>query len=610
MAAVKLNVLHLHLSDDQGFRVESRLFPRLHEVGSGGQYYTQADVREIVSYASERGIRVVPEFDLPGHVTSWLVAYPELGSRPGPYTLARDYGIHDATLDPTREEVYDFLEKFFGEMARLFPDPFVHIGGDEVSGKTHWNSNPRIQQYMREHQIGSNHALQAYFNRRLETILQNHGRAAVAWDEVLSDSLRGPIVIQAWRSQEQLFEAVHRGFGGILSAGWYLDHKLPAADLYRVEPTRLRDVVTIVPDSANWKTWSIRVRAGEGVIDGRLTLFGPPDRATGALDIAGSVRPVTSATTRGDSIRALFRTDEGSATLAGALRADSLTGTVGMFGFTLPFAGKRLGGSDMPGTVIPTFKSVPPLTPESERRIVGGEAAMWSEVVSAGTIDSRIWPRAAAVAEKLWSPIALTDDVDDMYRRLDHVSAFLTTRGVTHESAYAAQLHDLLGSDADIGPLRTLVDALEEVKFYARMAYNTAQTMEPELRSLADVARPESRTARQFAARVDAFLGDTARRTEAPAIRAQLEIWRDNHSRLAPTLGRAKQAEDIRVLSERLSSAATIGLAALDAMERKQPLPAADAARYTRELTAAAMPRAAVMSPAFPAIRKLVDRAQ
>lgn len=607
MAAVKLNVLHLHLSDDQGFRVESRLFPKLHQDGSGGSYYTQADINEIVAYARDRGIRVVPEFDLPGHSTSWLVAYPELGSAPGPYTLSREYGIHDATLDPTREEVYEFLYNFIAEMARLFPDPFVHIGGDEVSGKTHWNSNPRIQRFMRERKLDGNHALQAYFNRRLQRILANFGRAAVGWDEILSDSLRAPVVVQAWRSHEKLFEAVDRGFGGILSAGWYLDHKLPAADLYRVDPTRLRDVVEIVPDSAHWKSWNVSLRAGATVIDGRLTLFDAPERSSGALEIAGTVRPLVGAGSSGDTVRLVVRAPEGNAPFVAVQRADSLSGTMSMFGFTLPIVGKRMGGSDMPGTVMPTFKPAPPLTPESEKRIVGGEAVMWSEVVSAGTIDSRIWPRTAAVAERLWSPASLTDDVDDMYRRLAYVSAFLTTRGVIHESAYPTALRDLLGNDADVAALRTLVDALEEVKFYSRMGYNPAQTIEPELRSLADVARPESRTARLFAARVEAFLSDTARRSAAPPIREQLVIWRDNHARLAPMLGTAKQAQDLRTLSERLASAATIGLAALDAIEQRKPLPAADVVRYTRDLTAAAAPRAAVMSPAIPAILRLVE---
>jgi hexosaminidase len=609
MAAVKLNVLHLHLSDDQGFRVESRLFPRLHQEGSGGSYYTQEDVREIVSFAADRGIRVVPEFDLPGHTTSWLVAYPKFGSGPGPYTLARGYGIREATMDPTRDDVYGFLDSFFREMARLFPDPYVHIGGDEVSAKTEWNTNPRIQQFMRDHRLADNNALQAYFEQRLQTILASIGRAPVGWDEILDDSLRPPAVIQAWRSQENLFEAVHDGLGGILSAGWYLDHKLPAADLYRVDPAKLRDAVTIVPDSSQWKTWNIRVHAGETVLDGRLALFGPPERTTGALEMAGTVRPITSVASSGDTLRIVVRAQDGSSALVAVPRADSIAGTLGMFGFTLPFAGKRAGGSDMPGTVIPEFPVVPPLTPESERRIVGGEAAMWSEAVSAGTIDSRIWPRAAAVAEKLWSPAELTDDVGDMYRRLDHVSAFLTVRGVTHESAYPPALQQLLGSDADITPLRVLVDALEEVKYYARMGYNPAQLLEPELRSLADVARPESRTARRFAARIDVLLADTARRADAPEIRAQLETWRDNDSRLAPMLGSAKQAQDIRALSGRLSAASAIGLAALDALVLKRPLSAADVARYTRELTAAAAPRAAVLSPAIPAIQKLLDHA-
>jgi hexosaminidase len=608
MAAVKLNVLHLHLSDDQGFRVESRRFPRLHQAGSGGSYYTQADVREIVAYAADRGIRVVPEFDVPGHTTSWLVAYPELGSGTGPYTLARQYGIHDATIDPTREEVYTFFDRFFGEMATLFPDSYVHIGGDEVSGKTHWNTNPRIQQFMRERGMRDNHALQSHFNLRLQAILAGHRRTIVGWDEVLSDSLRRPAVIQSWRGQESLFEAVHRGFEGILSVGWYLDHKLPAADLYRVEPTKLAQAVAIVPDSARWKTWNVRLSAGEGVIDARLTLFGAPERGTGAFEVMGSVRPIESATVSGDSVRAKFASDGGSATLVGVQRGDSLRGTAGMFGFSLPFAGKRIGGSDMPGTVIPTFKTVPPLTSESERRILGGEAAMWSEAVSAGTIDSRIWPRAAVVAEKLWSPAASTTDVEDMYRRLDHVSGVLSSRGVTHETAYPTALRDLLGSD-DIEPLRTLVDALEEVKQYQRMAFDPAQTLEPELKSLADVARPESRTARRFAKRVEAMLADTARSASVPELREQLTIWRDNHARLAPMLAKARQAPDILALSERLSAAAGAGPVAPDAIERRETLSEAEATRYRDVLARAAAARAAVMLPAIPAIRSLVERA-
>ncbi len=144
MAAVKLNVFHWHLSDDQGFRVESKRFPRLQELGSDGYFYTQDQIREVVAYARDRGIRVVPEFDIPGHTQSWLAAYPELATAPGPYEIGRTWGAFDPVMDPTREEVYQFLDAFLGEMAALFPDAYFHIGGDEVNPKQ-WNQSASIQ---------------------------------------------------------------------------------------------------------------------------------------------------------------------------------------------------------------------------------------------------------------------------------------------------------------------------------------------------------------------------------------------------------------------------------------------------------------------------------
>ena len=122
MAAVKLNVLHFHLTEDQGFRVESRRHPRLHQMGSDGQFYTQDQLRDVIGYAAALGIRVMPEFDMPGHVTSWLAGHPELGTLPGPYAIEDKWGIFDPALDPTRDEVYAFLDSFLGEMAAVFPD--------------------------------------------------------------------------------------------------------------------------------------------------------------------------------------------------------------------------------------------------------------------------------------------------------------------------------------------------------------------------------------------------------------------------------------------------------------------------------------------------------
>ena len=174
MAAVKMNVLHWHLSDDQGFRAQSKAFPRLTGVGSDDMFYTQDEIRDLIAYAHDRGIRVMPEFDMPGHTHSFYPGYPELASAPGPYTVEND-GL-DPIMDPTKESTYKFLEKFIAEMAKLFPDAYFHIGGDEVDGKQ-WDANPKIQAFIHAHGMKNNQDLQAYFNQRLEKIVaKNHKR--------------------------------------------------------------------------------------------------------------------------------------------------------------------------------------------------------------------------------------------------------------------------------------------------------------------------------------------------------------------------------------------------------------------------------------------------
>jgi hexosaminidase len=233
MAAVKMNVLHWHLSDDQGFRAESRKFPKLTQAGSDGMFYTQAEIREFIAYAHDRGIRVMPEFDMPGHSRSWFVGYPELSSGAGPYTL--DGGGIDPIMDPTRESTYKFLEKFIAEMTKLFPDAYFHIGGDEVDGKQ-WDANPKIQEFIKAHGMKNNQDLQAYFNQRLEKIVAKNHKTMVGWDEILHPHLPKTVVVQSWRGQASLAAAAKQGYRGLLSYGYYLDLMWPAARHYAVDP--------------------------------------------------------------------------------------------------------------------------------------------------------------------------------------------------------------------------------------------------------------------------------------------------------------------------------------------------------------------------------------
>ena len=236
MAVAKLNVFHWHLSDDQAFRAQSLKYPKLTELASNGEFYTQDEMREVVAYARARGIRVVPEFDMPGHTSSWILAYPSLGSGATPLTaLPVVYGTPEAELDPTRESTYKFVDDLVGEMGKIFPDEYFHIGGDEVQGKD-WKTNPRIQEFMHKHGFATKQELQAYFNTRLLKILTKHHKRMIGWDEILQPNLPKDIVIESWRGSDSLAAGAREGFQGILAAPYYLDAQKSSAQMFLADP--------------------------------------------------------------------------------------------------------------------------------------------------------------------------------------------------------------------------------------------------------------------------------------------------------------------------------------------------------------------------------------
>jgi hexosaminidase len=228
MALLKLNVLHLHLSDDQGFRLACKVFPEL----ASEQHYSQDELQRLVSYAGDRGIRVVPEIDVPGHVNSWLTAHPEWGIDPVEPTTR--FGVHKACLDVTNESVYAALDTIFDEVVQIFPDAYVHIGGDEVH-PSWWRENDRVQQFIQQHQLVDERGLQAYFNRRMYDMLAAKNRKVVGWDEVLHPQMP-PVLVQNWRGATTRDRALASGQQCIISAGYYLDLFYPADLHYGYDP--------------------------------------------------------------------------------------------------------------------------------------------------------------------------------------------------------------------------------------------------------------------------------------------------------------------------------------------------------------------------------------
>ncbi|TWB34587.1 beta-N-acetylhexosaminidase [Nitrospirillum pindoramense] len=486
MQAVKLNVLHWHLSDNQGFRVESKVFPRLHQLGSDGDFYTQDQVRQVIRYAADRGIRVVPEFDMPGHTTAWLVGYPDLASAPGPYAIERHWGVFDPALDPTRDSTYQFLDRLVGEMTALFPDPYFHIGGDEVNGEQ-WKASPAVQAYMKAHGLKDTAALQALFTTRVQAIVAAHGKHAIGWDEIMDGDMPKDVVVQSWRDAESLKKAALAGHAGILSAPYYLDLNWPAGRHYAADPL--------------------------------------PENLPAGL----------------------------------------------------------------------------------ESLILGGEACAWSERLSPENLDVRLWPRAAVVAEKLWSPRDMTRDVSAMYARLETVAQDLVSAGSRHEAARTLLLTRVAGP-AGLEALLPLAQTVQPLQDYRRSARRPDAVQSTPLNRLVDAVPAESAEARAFSLAVDRFLANPKDVEARAAVLRPLMAWQQGNALLAPHVAATPLLAELAGPSAKLAALADAGIAAAEALHTGKPMfdraggekAVADAADAGAELDFAILPTVTRLVKAAP----------
>lgn len=486
MEAVKLNVFHWHLSEDQGYRAESKQYPLLQEKGSGGLYYTQQQIAEVIHYAHDRGIRVVPEFDMPCHATSWLVGYPQLASGAGPYKVIDQWGVFDGAMDPTLDSTYEFLDKFLGEMTALFPDAYFHIGGDECDGKE-WDANPRIKAFMSAHSLKDDAALQAYFTGRLQKLVSGHGKIMEGWDEVLQPDTPKDVVIQSWRGQAALAVAARQGNRGLLSTGYYIDLNQSAEQHYLVDPL-----------------------SGDG---------------------------------------------------------NSLTA-------------------------------------EQRARVLGGEATMWSEFVTPDNIDSRIWPRTAAIAERLWSPQEVRD-VDSMYTRLAVVSQKLEYHGLEHRYFLQLMLQRMSG-ESDPQYLKVLAAVVQPPEGYERGQLKEYRSFTP-LNRLIDAVPPESETAREFSVLAKLIAEGKASPQQWHDARNWLTLWRDNDAKLQPLLERSDLTAELIPLSHSLSQVAAIGLQTMDDLKDHRSVDTATRQKNLDALKDAEKPQAVLLDMVAPSVEVLVQ---
>lgn len=490
MAIAKLNVFHWHLSDDQGFRAESKKFPKLTELASNGQFYTQEQMREVVAYARARGIRVVPEFDMPGHSSSALVAYPELGAGEPIKQVPDTFGIPAGELDPTNEKVYKYIDTFVGEMADIFPDAYFHIGGDETKGAT-WMASPRVQEFMKKHDMKTPEELQTYFNKRLLPILQKHHKKMMGWDEILNPNLPKDIVVQSWRGEASLAQGAQQGYVGILSAPYYLDAQKTSAEMFLADP----------------------------------------------------------------------------------IPADTK------------------------------------LTPDQQKLILGGEICMWSEQIHPETIDSRVWPRTLAIAERFWSPQS-DRDVADMYRRLRIDSLVLEDVGLTHISGPQKLRRNIAGA-AHPEALDVFASVIEPVSFGERWDGQHTDAL-TSLDRLVDAVVADPPARQQIAREVEAAVtpGHPAvAHLAAMELRRRFLDWQGAAPRLQAMARWSPRLSDTSARAQQFGALAEAGLESLAYLNAHIAPPTGWKDAQTALITEAQKPSALVRFVFLPDLQKLVDAA-
>lgn len=450
MAFYKLNVLHLHLSDDQGFRLPSEAWPKL----PSPEHYTRRQLGDLVQGAADRGIRVVPELDMPGHVTSWLAAYPqwapprqraeEGGQRPAQWgaegdsveaprdvRTSRRFGPHEAVLNVADDAVYSAIDALLGELAELFPDSYVHMGGDEVNSAW-WSQSPEVGAYMALNELDDAGALQAHFNERVATLAAGHGKRLIGWDEVLDGGAPPGMVVQTWRGATARDRALGAGHGCVESSGYYLDLSFPA-DLHHAWDPGAPLETLLAQEDAMLEDMRFQ-HAAEGM---KWT-----------------------------------RQWRAAAKEPGSSEADP----------------QRAGGS--------------------LQGVLGGEACLWSELVDERVLPVRLWSRMPVIAERLWSAAPPQDHpaprLEDSLERAA-AAGLVDVRGTSRRLLLES---GVLESQLDA------VELLEPVKWYARLLGEQAlgariegtemptsrpYDVDTPLNRPVDALLPESFAARRFA---------------------------------------------------------------------------------------------------------------
>lgn len=477
MASAKMNVFHWHFWDDQGIRIQTDSWTRLWSETTDGNYYTKGQVRYLVEYARNLGIRVIPEVSLPGHSSGVAHAYPHLmsGGEGQSYEQQREWGVFEPLMDPLNPELYEMLGDVFDEMVELFPDEYFHIGGDEPN-YSQWINSEKHQQFIADNNIDGERGLQSYLNIKVEKMLEARGKKMTGWDEIWHKDLPTSIVIQSWQGHDSIGRAAKEGYQGILSTGYYLDQPQPTSYHYRNDP--IPTGITVddkVHEGEQFVTYQWeKPRTKGGPRKGTLSIIEAKDGTFRAFsDYNGKSREeiFIKEYVPGKKFIGYFDNFMSYTEFNLDLNAQGLKeGSYQLIGnVRWPTTGEVIASSAIKGSVIPEPNGGYPaeLTEKEEELILGGEITIWLENKDTHTVEQYLWPRSYAIAERLWSNQELTDE-RSMYQRMQVMDTWSEVSVGLRHHANSDMLLKRLAKGQDIRSLQLLAKYTEPAQYYAR----------------------------------------------------------------------------------------------------------------------------------------------
>lgn len=623
MAAAKLNVFHWHLTDDQGWRFESKRYPKLHQLASDKLFYSQEEIKDLVHYASLRGIRVVPELDVPGHASAIAVAYPELMAENKPYAMERQWGVFEPLLDVSNANVYSFIDDLVSELTLLFPDNYLHIGGDEVNPKQ-WLNNDNIKQLMKNNKLKASDDLAHYFNVKVQKILTKHQRKMMGWDEIYHPDLPKDIVIQSWRGLESINMFANRDYQGVLSAGFYIDQPQSSAYHYRNDPVTTIDIYKTVPENTNSKnmtfdkndlhrTWQLTIPRLKGsdvngtfILAIKMNKDKDKDKSLiGYLKLNNnSYQKVTILTpekviNQGQTHDKplIYTVDSWMGPLRFELDltaippGNSLSKPVTAFKSRV-FIGNafyHLIAKELNEYKLPNIVLAPRLNAEQSKNILGAEATLWTEMVTPDNIDLRTWPRLFAIAERLWSPQKL-NNVDNMYQRLFLIDRYSENIiGLMHNEQMRKGFSKILGdgtSKKNIDALVLLAESVEPAHYYTRhhikYQQNKYHQLSP-LESFVDFLPVESYALIELNNMITAYKnGNTSVLVN---IKLTLKAWQENEKQLNSFTRKDVTFSALTQLINDVKKSNQVATKIVERCISKKPFPENTAAQLKKQLT-------------------------